>query len=268
MDQREFDVEEDLKNILRTRIALTEKVQSLEQRVQDTVRSTRETAMETLDAVHKKSTQWMTATADQFPSFEMLMRRPPIIAGGLMAIGLVAIWMTQRKPHQRSGVYPYYPPRSGGADVLPHEERAGVYPYYSPRAMSAAVMPEGAGTGQTDGESYSISEHESPSSETPRKESGEAGSSSLGLQVSEFIHGLKNELTQERTRVQKATLHIARSFARDMVRFAGRSLVALMEHIVAGGQARSRQDQQSGSYVRRQLGGDLYRPQASTEDGR
>ncbi|HEX6726118.1 MAG TPA: hypothetical protein VF078_02105, partial [Nitrospira sp.] len=73
-----------------------------------------------------------------------------------------------------------------------------------------------------------------------------ADSSSLRSQVSEFVNGVKNELTQERTRVQKATLQIARSFARDMVRFAGQSLVALMEQLSAGGQARSRQDQRRG----------------------
>ena len=238
MDQREHDVEEDLKNILRTRMALAEKVQSLEQRVQDTVRCTRETAMDTLETVKKQAVQWMaspTGRLGQLGSFAMLARRssmPSLIAGSVVGIGLLAVWMKQGKRHRRSGVYPYYPPRIQGADVVPHGERSGVYPYYTPRAVGADVMPQGEGSRQRDGES--------------RIESGEADSSSLRLQVSDFLNGLKNELSQERTRVQNATLQIARSFARDMVRFAGLSLVALMEQLIAGGQARNRQHQRRG----------------------
>jgi len=253
MDQREHDVEEDLKNILHTRMALAEKVQSLEQRVRDTVRYTRETAMDTLETVQKQAVQWMaspTGRLGQLGSFAMLARRssmPSLIAGSVVGIGLLAVWMKQGKRHRRSGVYPYYPPRTQGADVVPAEERSGVYPYYTPRAEGADVMPQGEGSRQRHDESNSIYDRRStPPRETTRKESGEADSSSLRSQVSEFVNGVKNELTQERTRVQKATLQIARSFARDMVRFAGQSLVALMEQLSAGGQARSRQDQPKG----------------------
>ena len=110
MDQREHDVEEDLKNILHTRMALAEKVQSLEQRVRDTVRSTRETAMDTLETVKKQAVQWMassTGRLGQLGSFAMLARRssmPSLIAGSVVGIGLLAVWMKQGKRHRRSGV--------------------------------------------------------------------------------------------------------------------------------------------------------------------
>lgn len=250
MDQRELDVEEDVKNILRTRMALAEKVQSLERRVQDTVRCTRETAMDTLDVAKKKAVQWMASPTGRLGSFIMQARRPSMpsmIAGGVVGIGLLAIWMKQGNRLRRSGVYPYYPPQTQGADVVPAEERSGVYPYYPRRAEGADVMPQSEDSRQGDGESNSIYDRQSNTNrETTRKESGEADSFSLRSQVSEFVNGLKNELTQERVRVQKATLQVARSFARDMVHFAGQSLVALVEQLRAGGPARSRQDQQRG----------------------
>lgn len=247
MDQREHDVEEDLKNILRTRMALAEKVQSLEQRVQDTVRCTRETAMDTLDGAKKMATQWMTSPTSRLGSFEMLRRRPPIIAGGVMAMGLLAIWITQRKQHGRSGVYPYYPPQAEGADVLLHEERSGVYPSHTPRAEGAEALSQDDGSRQRSTESYSTySRQPNPNGETKRNETGETRSSSLPRQVSEFLYGLKGEVAHERARLQQAALQIGRSFARDMVHIVGQSLVSLMDHLSTGSRGQGRQNQPRG----------------------
>jgi hypothetical protein len=241
MDQREHDVEEDLKSILRTRLALTEKIQSLEQHVEHTVRGTKETAMDTMEAAKHKALQWVTSTTGRLISFEMLRRRPSIIAGGLMGMGLLAIWMTQRKQHGRSGVYPYYPPRAEGADVLIQEERAGVYPSHTPRAEGAEALSQEDGSRQRSPEL-------NPIGKTRRNETGETCSSSLPQQVSEFLHGLKGEVAHERARLQQAALQIGRSFARDMIHIAGQSLVSLMDQLSTRSRARNRQDQPRGGY--------------------
>lgn len=247
MDQREHDVEEDLKNILRTRLALTEKIQSLEQRVEDTVRGTKETAMDTMEAAKHKALQWVTSTTARLTSFEMLRRRPPIIAGGVMAMGLFTIWMTQRKQHGRSGVYPYYPPQAEGADVLLHEERSGVYPSHTPRAEEVKALSQDDGSRQRSPESYSTySRQPNPNGETKRNETGETRSSSLPQQVSEFLYGLKGEVAHERARLQQAALQIGHSFARDMVHIAGQSLVSLMDHLSTGSRGHGRQNQPRG----------------------
>lgn len=219
MDQREHDIEEDLKSILHTRMALMDKLQSLEQRVEGTVRGTKETAMDTIEAAKHKALQWVTSTTGQLTSYEMLRRRPPIVAGGIVAMGLLAAWMIQRKQYGRSGVYPYFPPQTKGADVLPQEERPGVYPYYTPQARGAKALPQG---------------------EDSRQRSGESHATSLSRQVSEFLDGLKGEVTHERTRLQQAALQIGRSFARDMVHIAGQSLVSLMNHLSTGSRDQSR----------------------------
>ena len=49
MDQRTHDVEEDLKNILHTRLALSDKIDRLERHVEETVEATKTAALDALD---------------------------------------------------------------------------------------------------------------------------------------------------------------------------------------------------------------------------
>lgn len=243
MDQREHDVEEDLKNIIRTRMALMDKVQSLEQRVEDTVRGTRENAMNTMEAAKTKAMQWMTSSTGRLSPIEMLGRRPPVIAGGVIAIGLLTIWMTQRKPHRRSGVYPYYP-HAGDADGVPRKGRSGVYPYFPPRAEGADVMPQSEDSRQRrSGEPHSTHARQSNPNREIKRNDGEDNSFSLSRQLSKFLHGLKDDLAQERVRLQQAALQIGRSFAQDMVHIAGQSLVSFMEQLTDAGRDQSRPHQ-------------------------
>lgn len=247
MDQREHDIEEDLKNILRTSMALMDKIQSLEQCVEDTVHGTRETAMDTIEVAKHRVMHWVTSTTGRLTSYEMLRRRPPIIAGGIVAMGLLALWMTQRKQHTRSGVYPYYPPQADGADVLLHEGRSGVYPSYTPQAEGAEALSQDEGSGQRSPESFSTySRQPNRNGQAKQNATGETRSSSLPEQVSEFLYGLKGEVAHERARLQQAALQIGRSFARDMIYIAGQSLVSLMDHLSTGGRGQERQNQPRG----------------------
>ena len=181
--------------------------------------------METMEEAKTKALQWVTSAAHRLSSVEMLGRRPPIIAGTVVAMGLLAIWMSQRKQHGRSGVYPYYPPRVEGVEV----------------------MPDGDGSRQRSGESpYNGNPPSSRDRENKRQTSQEGNLSWLPRQLSEFLYGLNSELTSERARLQRAALHIGRSFVRDLVHIAGQSLVSFMDQVRTGSRGQSRQNQLRG----------------------
>ena len=144
MDQRAHDVEEDLKNILHTRLALTQKIQLLEKRVEDTVQGTKAAALATLDFARNKAVDFVeSATYHMNPSVQA-NRRPWIMVGGAIAVGFVAGLIEQRR--RASGVYPYYPPKAAGADVMPSQAREaevprGVYPFYSAQDQVSIQRP-------------------------------------------------------------------------------------------------------------------------------
>lgn len=245
MDQREHDVEEDLKDIVRTRMALADKIQSLEQCIENTVRDTRETAMNTMETAKHKAMDWMTSGTGRLNSIELLGPRPPIIAGAVIAIGLMTIWMTQRRHPRRSGVYPYYP-HAEGTDVMSQDRRSGVYPYFPPRAEAADVMPQAAERPQGSGEPQSTHERQSHPNHETKRNGSEQHSSSFPQQLSEILHGVKAELLQERVRLQQAALQIGRSYVRDMIHIAGQSLVSFMDQLTNAGRDQHKHNQPRG----------------------
>jgi len=134
------------------------------------------------------------------------------MVGSAVAVGFLAGLLEQRR--RTSGVYPYYPPEAAGAPVMPSPERgqaeipSGVYPFYS------------AQEGQP-------SRRRSGRFERPRRPA-EDGRRSIGriADVWSPLWGeLADELTQERTRLQRAVLHAGRSFIHDVARIAGQSLL-------------------------------------------
>ena len=134
------------------------------------------------------------------------------MVGSAVAVGFLAGLLEQRR--RTSGVYPYYPPEAAGAPVMLSPERgqaeipSGVYPFYS------------AQEGQP-------SRRRSGRFERPRRPA-EDGRRSIGriADVWSPLWGeLADELTQERTRLQRAVLHAGRSFIHDVARIAGQSLL-------------------------------------------
>jgi hypothetical protein len=132
MDQRAHDVEEDLKNILHTRLALADKIDMLERQVKATVESTKMAALDALDLARHKAAGFIESTTHHLNPSVQARRRPWIMVGGAIALGLFAGIIEQRR--RASGVYRYYPPAAGGADVMPEDgqsqEPRGVYPFY------------------------------------------------------------------------------------------------------------------------------------------
>lgn len=212
MDQRAHDVEEDLKNILHTRMVLADKIQLLEQRVADIVHGTKAAALGALDLARNKAVDFIESASHNLNPSLQAGRRPWIMVGSAVAVGFLAGLLEQRR--RTSGVYPYYPPEAAGASVMPSSERgqagipSGVYPFYSTQE------------GQP-------SRRRSVRFEQPRRPM-EDGRRSLGRwsPLFAFLWGeLADELTQERTRLQRAVLHAGRSFIHDVARIAGQSLL-------------------------------------------
>ena len=219
MDQRAHDVEEDLKNILHTRLALAQKIQLLEKRVEDTVQGTKAAALATLDFARNKAVDFIEAATYHMNPSVQANRRPWIMVGGAIAVGFVAGLIERRR--RASGVYPYYPPKAAGADVMPSQAREaevprGVYPFYSGQDQGPIHRPSGR------------SERLNKRMEYRPRSTGWI--SDVWRPLFSLWDELAGELAQERTRLQRAALHVGHSFVRDVARIAGQILLDRLNH--------------------------------------
>jgi len=211
MDQREHDVEEDLKNILHTRMALADKIQRLERGVEDTVRGTRDAAVERIEAAKNQAVSWMESATQQLDPSVQAGRRPWVLVGTAVAVGFLAGWMGRRRD---SGVYPYYPPKAHGAGVMPSEQawsREGA-------AQAACSAPPDPSPQRTPNRSESRTEGNGT-------DGFGDGHPEIRRQLSTLWDDAIGELSRERTRLQEAALQIGRSFLRDLAHIAGQSLI-------------------------------------------
>src|SRR6476620_7460891 len=116
MDQRAHDVDEDVKNILQTRLALADKIGTLERQVEATVESTRAAALDALDLARDSAAGFIQRTTQELNPSVQARRRPWIMVGSAIALGIFVGLLEQRR--RASGVYRYYPPEAEGADVM------------------------------------------------------------------------------------------------------------------------------------------------------
>jgi hypothetical protein len=208
MDQRAHDVEEDVKTILETRLALADKIETLVRQVEATVESTKAAALDTLDLARDKAAGFIESTTEQLNPSRQAGRRPWIMVGSAIAMGLVAGVIEQKRRAAR--VYRYYPPNAEGADVMPedgssHEPR-GVYPFY----------------GREEARPYAGWRRFDDSSDG---RGSDAETSAMLKPLRTLWGDLTAEVAQERDRLQDAVLHAGRTFIQDVVRMAGQSLV-------------------------------------------
>lgn len=203
MDQRTHDVQEDLKNIDRTRAALDEKLQLLDRRIDDTVRETRAAAMEVFERAGAKVSHLLdTARHGPIPYlFSRAARRPMALAGGIVALGVLAAWIDRR---HRGRVYPYFPSNTRGADVMPDDGHArtprGVYPFF-PSVEFRRV------------------DHRRTSEPEP-------GPQRQGRTILRTVReDLAEEFRREGIRLRETALHAGRSLFRDLARTAGTLLI-------------------------------------------
>ena len=207
MDQRAHDVEEDIKSILQTRLALADKIGTLERQVEATVESTKAATLDALDLARNKAAGFIERTTQHLNPSVQAGRRPWIMVGSAIALGFFAGFLEHRR--RASGVYRYYPPDAEGADVMPEDgqshEPSGVYPFYGREEARSS-----AGRRRFD------------SSERQRSDTA---LSEMWEPLRALWGDLTTEVAQERDRLQDAVLHAGRSFIQDLVRTAGQSLL-------------------------------------------
>jgi len=227
MDQRAHDVEEDVRNILQTRLALADKIQKLERHVEATVESTKMAALEALDLAKNRAAGFIESTTTKLNPNVQAGRRPWIMVGSAIAVGFFAGIIEQRR---RSGVYRYYPPAAHGADVMPEDgtshEPSGVYPFY------------GHENSRPSGRRRTESESEARQPQTALSEAWKP--------LQSIWKELATDFNQERDRLRNTALYVGRSFIQDIVRIAGESLLDLLNR--PDGSRVSRQGQGRTSY--------------------
>jgi hypothetical protein len=221
MDQRAHDVEEDIKTILQTRLALADKIETLERQVEATVESTKAAALDALELARNKAAGFIERTTEHLNPSVQAGRRPWIMVGSALALGFFA-GLIEHKRRNAGGVYRYYPPEAEGADVMPedgqsHEPR-GVYPFYGrEQARRRRGGPELEG-----------------------RHSG-VETSAMGKPLRALWNDLTAELVEERDRLREAALQAGRSFIHDLVRIAGQSLLDQLSRSGPGAAARPSQ---------------------------
>jgi ElaB/YqjD/DUF883 family membrane-anchored ribosome-binding protein len=124
MDQRRGDIGQDVRNILETRTAISQKLEMLEHRLQETVEGTKTTVEEIVDRVKDAADDFVDRTKQTFDPTYQVHQHPWAMVGGAILIGYVLGTLESRMSsgRQASGVYPYYPPNA------PEEEGASVMP--------------------------------------------------------------------------------------------------------------------------------------------
>jgi hypothetical protein len=215
MDKRTYDVEEDLKHILYTRVSLGHKIDLLEKRVEETVQGTKAVALAAVDFARSNAVDFIESAAHHIKPTVQAARSPWMMVGGAVAVGVIAGLIEQRR--RRAGVYPYYPPQAEGADVMPSPEHEqtdvsrGVYPFYSGQEQLPAPRSFGPSA--------------RPRRRTQPSPRSRGWTADVWRPLCSLWEELAGELTQERLRLQGAVLIAGRSFVRDIVRIAGQALL-------------------------------------------
>ncbi len=184
MDQRANIVEQDIKDILETRLEIGRKIQLLDEKTRYELENMKTklsglaiNAAETGKEIIGQSTRVLNPA-------QQMNARPWAALAGLVLFGFVVGMFEKR--FRRAKIYPYYPPKAHGVPVMPSEgeekngeTEPGVYPYF----------PEGR-----------------------REPKGHSSFSS------DLWSDVKTNVRAEIQRSQGAMGHILREFARDMAK--------------------------------------------------
>jgi ElaB/YqjD/DUF883 family membrane-anchored ribosome-binding protein len=135
MDHRDDHIEEDIKDILKTRMAISSKLEMLEQRVEEKLERSRTAVKDLVDHTAGVMEGMMDKTKQTFDPLHQFSQRPWVMLGAAVMLGYMAGLIETKM--RSSGVYPYYTPEAEGATVMPSDSgqertttEGGVYPYY------------------------------------------------------------------------------------------------------------------------------------------
>lgn len=148
MDQRTTTIDQDVKEIVDTRVAIAEKLELLEQRIIDTAEGATMKFSRMLEDTTETVNQMVDKTKSALDPIHKVEEYPWLMLGGAICAGFAIGLMDSRSRSERSGVYPYYPARARASRVMPDSAREteattdqaqGVYDYYpsGPQFQSA-----------------------------------------------------------------------------------------------------------------------------------
>ena len=134
MDQRTTRIEQDVKDIVQTRVAIAEKLEMLEQQVEQKMERSKIAVRDLVDHTAGVVGDMVHKTKQTLDPLHQFGERPWVMLGGAVMLGYLAGLLEARL--RSSGVYPYYTDDAPHeAPVMPSfqqddEPRPGVYPYY------------------------------------------------------------------------------------------------------------------------------------------
>jgi hypothetical protein len=185
MDQRTHLVEQDIKDILQTRLEIGRKLQLLDEKARYEMENVKMKLSGLAGNMGETGKTFIDQSVRALDPVRQMNARPWVVLVGVILAGY-AIGMLEKK-YRREKVYPYYPPKAHGVPVMPSEGKtegeeteSGVYPYF----------PQ---------------EH---------RETSKSGSSF----VSKFLSEVKDNVQSEMQRSKDAIGYALREFARDMTK--------------------------------------------------
>jgi len=188
MDQRTTRIEQDIKEIVHTRVAIAEKLEMLEQQVEQKMERSKVAVRDLVDHTAGVVGDMVHKTKQTLDPLHQFGERPWVMLGGAVMLGYLAGMLEARL--RSSGVYPYYTGDAPHeAPVMPSsqqddEPRPGVYPYY----------PDPSGKQRTRG----------------------ADSSRGSGVASSLLQDVTKEMMEELDQVKAGLIEAGRSFIRDV----------------------------------------------------
>ncbi len=149
MDQRTTTIDQDVKDIVDTRVAIAEKLELLEQRIIDTAEGATMKFSRMLEETTETVNQMVDKTKSALDPIHKVDEYPWLMLGGAICAGFAVGLMESRSRSQRSGVYPYYPAGARASRVMPESARQagaatdkadGVYDYYPTGSQSRTTQ--------------------------------------------------------------------------------------------------------------------------------
>lgn len=135
MDQRANIVEQDIKDILETRLEIGRKIQLLDEKTRYGIENMRTTLSGVVANVAETGKEFIDHSTRTLNPVRQMNARPWAALAGVVLFGVV-IGMFEKR-FRRAKVYPYYPPKAHGAPVMPSEGEkesreieSGVYQYF------------------------------------------------------------------------------------------------------------------------------------------
>ena len=135
MDQRTNIVEQDIKDILETRLEISRKIQLLDDKARYELENMKMTLSGLTNNVAETGKEFIDQSARALNPVHHMNVRPGAALAGMVLFGVV-IGMFEKR-FRRAKVYPYYPPKAHGVPVMPSEGKeengeieSGVYPYF------------------------------------------------------------------------------------------------------------------------------------------